>query len=129
MSPAISGQTYDFDEKRDKENYCVAPSTCDQKIFTFFIAPPMTTGTCPVMAGRSVQVFIERPLPPIGQVLTLPNPQIKVYSGGTPTSCSAWKGTFIIHSDVPHWRVSIDATCSEPNALDVRLVGTVSGDV
>lgn len=128
-SPAISGQTYGFDENRDKENYCVAPSTCDQNSLTFYIAPPKTTGTCPVMVGRSVHVIIGRPLPPLGQIVTLPDSRFFVSSGGTPTSCSAWTGTLIVHSDVPTWRVSLDLTCSDPNLRDLRLVGSASGDV
>ncbi|NPC70060.1 collagen-like protein [Corallococcus exiguus] len=128
-SPAISGQTYAFDEKRDKENYCVAPSTCDQNSFTFYIAPPKTTGSCPEMVGRSVHVIIGRPLPLAGQVVTLPDSRVIIHSGSATTACSAWRGTLIVHSDVPSWRVSIDATCSNPGSSDIRIVGTASGDV
>ncbi|NNC07315.1 collagen-like protein [Corallococcus exiguus] len=128
-SPAISGQTYVFDEKRDKENYCVAPSTCDQNSFTFYIAPPKTTGSCPEMVGRSVHVIIGRPLPLAGQVVTLPDSRVIIHSGSATIACSAWRGTLIVHSDVPSWRVSIDATCSNPGSSDIRIVGSASGDV
>ncbi|WP_223645670.1 collagen-like protein [Corallococcus sp. EGB] len=128
-SPAISGRTYDYDGSRDKENYCVAPSTCAQDSLSFYINPPRTTGTCPVMIGRSVHVIVSRPLPPPGQRVTLPDSRIHIESGGVTTPCSAWTGSLIVHSDVPSWRVSLDVTCSNPGSGDIRLVGSAGGDV
>ncbi|NNB90097.1 hypothetical protein D7Y27_14905 [Corallococcus sp. AB004] len=107
----------------------MAPSTCDQNSFTFYIAPPKTTGSCPEMVGRSVHVIIGRPLPLAGQVVTLPDSRVIIHSGSATTACSAWRGTLIVHSDVPSWRVSIDATCSNPGSSDIRIVGSASGDV
>lgn len=127
-SPVFSGRTYESDKDKDTEGYCSAPSTCEQSRLEFSIASPMTTGTCPVLASRSVHVVVGRPLP-VGQTVTLPNPNVFISSGSATTACSAWTGTLIVHSDVPTWRVSIDVTCSEPNQRDVRIVGSAGGDV
>ncbi|RYZ40303.1 MAG: collagen-like protein [Myxococcaceae bacterium] len=129
-NPATTGRTYDLDEERDKDTgYCSAPSTCDQTALEFHIAPPMTTGTCPTLSHRSVHVTVHRPLPPLGQSVTLPNSNIVIHSGSATTACSAWTGTLTVHSDVPHWRISLDVTCSNSGASDIRIVGSASGDV
>ena len=127
-SPAFSGRTYESDKDKDTEGYCSAPSTCEQRSLEFSIASPLTTGTCPVLASRSIHVTVGRPLP-IGQIVTLPDSRVSIHSGSATTACSAWTGTLIVHSDIPSWRVSLDVTCSNPGASDIRLVGSASGDV
>ena len=45
------------------------------------------------------------------------------------STCYSWTGSITLHTDVPTWRVSVDATYSEAGKGGVRLVGTFSGDV
>jgi hypothetical protein len=126
--PAMSGRTYESNEDATQGN-CVAPSPCDTHSLTFYIAPPKTAGTCPTMVGRSAHVIIPRPLPTLGQTVTLPRSGIWITSGSATEACSAWTGSLTVHSDLPTWRVSLNATCSEPGKSHIRLVGTAHGDV
>lgn len=108
-----------------------APSCPGEGAFAFTVTPPapLTCGGAPYV--RFVSVSITRALVSPGRTYTLPVPGISIAQFGSDASrqCFSWTGTVTWDSDVPSWRFSIDATCSEPGKSGVRLVGTTSGDI
>ncbi|WP_242589561.1 hypothetical protein [Corallococcus macrosporus] len=125
--PATSG--INFGIYNPVQGSCYAPSACAQDLFTLQIVPGVVPGTCPTPPSSSLYLSVTRPLPTLGQAITLPNPKVQLSISGAGASCYSWTGSVTIHADVPTWRVSVDATCSESGKGAIRLVGSANGDV
>lgn len=50
------------------------------------------------------------------------------YAAEAAGSCSSWTGTIAWISDLPSWRVTINATCAETGKETLKVIGTMSGD-
>ncbi|MFP2959423.1 hypothetical protein ACLEPN_16680 [Myxococcus sp. 1LA] len=112
-------------------SYCYAPTTClSTELFSVQMG---VTGNESVTCGAvfsTLVVRLTRPLTTPGQTFTLPSSRASIYLYADRSSgqCSTWTGTVTWHSDVPAWRVSVNATCSETGKGHIQVVGTYSGD-
>ncbi|MCY1003937.1 hypothetical protein OWM54_43015 [Myxococcus sp. MISCRS1] len=84
-------------------------------------------GVCPARQAATVNVGIVRASASPGQTITLPSPAVSLSAfDAAGVSCFAFSGTVTWHSDVPNWRVTIDATCSTVGK-DLRVRGELGG--
>lgn len=121
--------------------YCMAPSP------PAAASPPDACGVTPAPRASSyvyvtipstacqptptrIQIDLDRSLlAPAATAITLPNAAVWMYltTPGFSRSCSTWTGTITWLSDVPSWRVKVNATCSDGTGR--TLVGEFWGDV
>lgn len=126
-SPSTSGGVYSA-TTAPGGGYCAAPPSCAQDAFTLVVYPTLGAVTCPAKTTY-ISLQVTRPLPPLGQAVTLPDSRVSLSLSDSGTSCYSWTGTLTVTSDVPSWRVSVNATCSETGKSSIRLVGSANGDV
>jgi len=108
--------------------YCYTQFNCatDDRLVVQWTNPQFASCDASV---KSASVYIQRPLTTPGQVFTLPNNKVQVYlTAGDPNQgCSTWTGSVTWDSDLPNWKVRVDATCSATGKSHIKLVGTYSG--
>ncbi len=113
---------------------CGAPAACAQDPeLSFYVN--RTLQACPSRTYY-LRVDVERGKVPFGVATALPNPGVYLsYSstGGGPASCSQWTGTLTPVSDVPNWRVNVNASCtsklSDGGVNPVQVQGSFNGTV
>lgn len=110
---------------------CSAPSGCAAN--TFSASFSHITSTCP-SASVSTYFSVDRAKAPFGPTYTLPTSGITInYSVTNSPGCSKWSGTMKLISDVPNWKVAIDAICTDTDntgkPVAVRVTGDFSGTV
>jgi len=122
-SPATSGTAFTQGEG------CTWPTTCGD--FSVRVTHTDVPQVCQQSQSIAINISIARPLTTPGAVIQLPDARVKLHTigGGTEKHCYNWTGTVRWNSDMPSYNVSVDATCSEAGKGNLRIVGTVSGDV
>jgi hypothetical protein len=100
---------------------CAPPSSgnCASTPFTVVLNDALT---CP---ATSVVLSISRAKAQPGSRLALPNPAVTLGAKG----CFFWSGTVTWVSDVPAWKVQVDATCTKPADARIVVEGTFSGNL
>ena len=132
-SPSISGSffTRPFIRRTpSSENWCALPTPCGE--FKVSVILPEGPEVCGQTPGSSIHIRIDRALTTPGAVIQLPDARVELGASATgrpEKTCDSWTGTIKWNSDVPSYNVSVDATCSEAGKGNLRLVGTVSGDI
>ncbi len=74
----------------------------------------------------SSQLSLTLPRPWTGQVFHLPAPGVTLSLISGSSTCVNWTGTVTWNADVPAWRVTLDAHCSDAGST-LAVVGTISG--
>jgi len=91
-----------------------------------------TSSSVACSANLYVSVSVDMHDIAVGQVVTLPNPNVTVtmaqIAAGVTTTCAAWTGSVTRVSADPSAQVSVDATCSEAGKSTIKAVGTISSN-
>lgn len=98
----------------------------------FSIAQPPETGpflTTITTSGVSISVQIGYEFRHVGAAIRPGLDGASVILSAPGWHCADWTGTMRLDSDVPSWRVSLDLTCDDYDLRDVRLAGTISGEL
>ena len=129
-SPGTSGTFFTRSTRASDQNWCGLPTPCGD--FTVSVILPEGPPVCGQTPSSGIYIRIDRALTTPGAVIQLPDARVELGAsgGGRPEkACDSWTGTITWNSDVPSYNVSVDATCSEAGKGNLRLVGTVSGDI
>jgi hypothetical protein len=112
--------------------YCAPPDACDRTTnFDVLLNRPTSPQACTSSPVDYLFIRLPRPMPSGGRVFSLPTGGVSLLLNITDAtrSCSNWTGSLTWHSDVPSWRVTLDATCTEVGKSHIRLIGTVRGEL
>lgn len=112
-------------------NNCSAPSACTADTFT--VGTSHIVSACP-SKSYSVYFTVDRAKAPFGTSYALPRAGIALsYSVTGAPGCYKWSGSMNLVSDVPSWKVVVDATCTDTDSdgkpIMVRVTGEFSGTV
>ncbi len=107
-------------------NYCSAPSACTADPFTVNLAHVISA--CP-SKSYTVYFTIDRTKAPFGAMYALPRAGINlVYSVTGAPGCYAWSGSMNLVSDVPNWKVVVNATCTDTDNSGKPVTAKVAGE-
>lgn len=131
-APAWTAQGSAYWPQRASDLNCSTPTKCPTDPFYAGVSQSQTTvdaNMCSSSTSQDLNVSLPRTVL-VGQTVSLPATGVFLsYRGGTSaTNCGSWTGTVRLDSDVPAWSVTFNATCSDPAAMGLRLVGTMSGN-
>lgn len=114
---------------------CSAPSSCSaQPSVSAFVSHRLSR--CPD-ASRSISIELDRTKLTVGVPVTLPNADVRLSynesnNGTRVLSCyssTSWIGSVTLVSDVPAWKIRLNATCAkaDDNKPNFSLTGEISG--
>jgi hypothetical protein len=113
----------------DPNETCVGPTgstTCPgTQMYVYWTRRAGVDACAPASA---LTVMLTRPLAAANTTFTLPASGVYLSLSSAGQFCLSWTGTLTWHSDLPAWRVSINATCADPGMQDLRVVGELSGE-
>jgi len=109
---------------------CFPPLDCtDSDLIAELV---LNSTVCPGVNSQ-VTITLHRASISPGQTVTLPSAgaslQFYQSSNGTTTTCFSWTGSVTWDRDVPSWKTTINATCSEPGKGSVKVIGYFQGDM
>lgn len=108
-------------------NSCGAPSACTADSFSVYTSH--TISTCP-SKGYGVSFTVDRTKAPFGTSYALPRAGIDLtYNPSGTSTCRKWSGSMNLVSDVPNWKVVVDATCTDTDPFSGKpITGKVTGE-
>jgi hypothetical protein len=128
-SVSLSGTVYPAGYEQ-LGTYCAPPTAppanCASGDFSVQMFQPHAAA-CPPADDR-VSLTIKRGTLTPGTSITLPNAGVSLIEYVSGKSCSSWTGAITWDADVPHWKVTFNATCSETSNT-TTLTGTMSGEI